>query len=63
MLRDIFNSVEGIGQYGIISLVIFLLFFIFLIVNTIALKKKDVDDFSRLPLDESSKESDGIHET
>jgi hypothetical protein len=44
-------------------LVIFLIFFIFLIVNTIALKKKDVDDFSRLPLDESSKESDGIHET
>jgi hypothetical protein len=63
MLRDIFNSVENIGQYGIISLIIFLLFFTFLLINTIALKEKDVDEFSRLPLDESSKKTDGIHET
>ncbi|MEI7898480.1 MAG: CcoQ/FixQ family Cbb3-type cytochrome c oxidase assembly chaperone [bacterium] len=62
MLRDIFKSVGGIEQYGIISMIIFVLFFAALLFYTISLKKKDVEDFSRMPLDDFSKESDEIQD-
>ena len=58
MLRDMFKSIEGFESYGLISMVIFVVFFALLIRHTVSLKRKDVDDFSRMPLDDFSKESD-----
>jgi uncharacterized membrane protein len=60
MLRDIFKSVGGIEGYGMISMIIFAVFFLMLLLHTFSLKKKDVDHFSRMPLDDFSKESDEI---
>ena len=62
MLRDIFKTIGGIESYGLISMIIFVVFFALLILHTSSLKKKDVEDFSRMPLDDFSKESDEIQD-
>jgi cbb3-type cytochrome oxidase subunit 3 len=58
MLRDIFKSVGGIEGYGLVSMIIFVVFFALLTLHTLSLKKKEVEDYSRMPLDDFSKESD-----
>ena len=58
MLRDVFTSIGGVESYGMISMIIFVLFFGLLILHTLSLKKKEVEDFSRMPLDDFSKKSD-----
>ena len=62
MLRDIFRSLGGFENYGLISMIIFVAFFILLIIHTMSLKTRDVDEYSRMPLDDASKESDEIHD-
>ncbi|MFZ4523683.1 MAG: hypothetical protein ACOYNC_18420 [Bacteroidales bacterium] len=62
MLRDVFKSLEGFESYGLISMIIFVVFFALLLLHTASLKRKDVDDFSRMPLDDLSKESDEIQD-
>ena len=58
MLRDVFKSIGGYESYGMISMIIFVVFFVLLLLYTISLKKKDVENFSRMPLDDFSKTSD-----
>ncbi|MCX6249390.1 MAG: hypothetical protein NTX61_01430 [Bacteroidetes bacterium] len=60
MLSDIFKSVAGIDNYGLISTILFLVFFGLVVIHTLSLKKKDVDDFSKLPFDNSTKDTDDI---
>ena len=62
MLRDVFKSLGGYESYGLISMIIFVVFFALLILHTASLKKKDVEDFSRMPLDDLSKDSDEIQD-
>ena len=62
MLRDIFSTIGGTNPFGILSMIIFVAFFVFLIINTVTLKAKDVEDFSRLPFEDNTKEQDDIHE-
>jgi hypothetical protein len=57
MLRDVFRSLGGFESYGLISMVIFLVFFAMLLLHTLTLKRKDVEDFSRMPLDDKSNDS------
>ena len=63
MLHDIFKSIGGVSHYGVISMVIFLLFFALLTLYALSLRKKDVEDFSRMPLEDHSKESDDNQES
>jgi len=62
MLRDIFKSIGGTENFGMVSMIIFVLFFVVLVLHTLLMRKKDVDDFSRMPLDDFSKESDDIQD-
>ena len=62
MLRDVFKSIGGFESYGLISMIIFVVFFALLILHTYSLKRKDVEDFSRMPLDDVSKESDDVQD-
>ena len=62
MLRDMFNSASGFESYGIISMIFFVVFFSLLLIHTLSIKKRDVEDFSRMPLDDFSKESDDIQD-
>jgi hypothetical protein len=57
MLRDVFRSLGGFESYGLISMIIFLAFFALLLLHTLTLTPKDVEDFSRMPLDDKSTES------
>ena len=63
MLRDMFTSMGGFEIYGMISMIVFVVFFGLLILHTYSLKKKDVEGFSNMPLDDSSKESDEIQDS
>jgi len=63
MLRDVFASIGGFESYGLVAMIIFVVFFTLLILHTISIKKRDVDDFSRMPLDEISKKSDDIQDS
>jgi len=58
MLRDVFKSIGGFESYGVISMIFFVIFFLILLWHTLSIKKKDVDRFSRFPLDDFTKESD-----
>jgi hypothetical protein len=58
MLRDVFKSIGGFESYGMISMIIFVVFFALLLLHTLSLNKKEVEDFSRLPFDDHSKESE-----
>jgi cbb3-type cytochrome oxidase subunit 3 len=60
MLRDIFQSVNGFEYFGIISTLIFVAFFILVVVNAYTIGKKDVEKFSRIPLDDSTTDSDKV---
>ena len=60
MLRDLFQSASGIENFGLISLILFGVFFILVVIHTLSLKKRDVDEFSRLPLDDFDKDSDTV---
>ena len=62
MLRDIFKSIGGTENYGMISMILFVFFFVILVLHTLLMRKKDVDDFSRMPLDDFSKKSDDIQD-
>jgi cbb3-type cytochrome oxidase subunit 3 len=58
MLRDFFQSTSGTDSFGMISMILFAVFFILLVIHTLSLKKKEVDEFSRMPLDDSNEDSD-----
>ena len=58
MLRDMFQSANGFESFGLISMFIFAAFFILVIIHTYSLKKEEVEDFSKMPLDDSTKDSE-----
>lgn len=58
MLRDFFTSLGDISQYGIISTLVFFIFFIIFIIRTVKMKNNEADSYGRMPLDDSSPESD-----
>ena len=60
MVRDLFQSAGGYDIFGVISTVIFLVFFFMVILYAFSLKKKDMDEFSRLPLDKQDSNSDEV---
>jgi hypothetical protein len=62
MLRDLFSTLGGIEKYGIISTLIFLIFFVLLLVQVVSLKPRDMDEYSKMPLDDTSKNTDEIQD-
>jgi hypothetical protein len=49
------SEIAGIEIYPIISLLIFVLFFTYMIWRTMKINKKDIANFSNIPLDEDEK--------
>ncbi len=58
MLRDIFKTVGGYEGYGMVSMVIFFVFFTLLVLYAFSIRRKDLDDFSRMPFDDRAGNSD-----
>lgn len=54
MLRFIkhhLTGIDGVSLYPIISLLIFVLFFLAVITYTVKMKRKDVDELSQIPFE------------
>lgn len=56
MFRDVLQAIEGIEIYPIISMIIFLLFFILIVIWAIKLDKKVVKNMKHLPLENNLSE-------
>jgi len=57
MLRFIkhnMTTIEGIDIYPVISLLIFTLFFAIVLMRVIKMSKKEVEELSNIPMDEST---------
>jgi len=54
MFKDVLQSIEGIEIYTIISMLIFILFFIGMIIWLFKVDKKYIKDMSELPLNEEN---------
>jgi hypothetical protein len=52
------EQIEGVHIFGIIALVIFLTFFTMMVIHALSLKKKDVEKWARIPIDEIEPESE-----
>jgi cbb3-type cytochrome oxidase subunit 3 len=52
LVREYLTSIAGVHIFAIISLMIFLLTFIFMVVHVYTLRKDEVRRFSRLPLED-----------
>jgi cytochrome c oxidase cbb3-type subunit 4 len=57
MYKDVLQSIAGIEIYPVISLILFLLAFTSILVWVIRLDKDKVKEYSRIPLEEDSKET------
>jgi cbb3-type cytochrome oxidase subunit 3 len=54
MFKDVLQSIEGIEIYTIISMLIFIVFFIGMIIWLFKVDKKYIKDMSELPLNEEN---------
>jgi len=62
MIRDLFQTMKGVDHYGMISTLIFVVFFAGVVIHTLSIRKKDVETFSRMPFDDSVNDSDDVKE-
>lgn len=62
MIENVLNKIGGVGFYGILSLVIFFLFFIGMLIWVFRLKKSHLKDMSTLPLETEPEPSNENHE-
>jgi len=51
MFKEVLQSINGIGVYAIISLIIFILFFVVIVLRLIRMDKNFIIKMERLPLD------------
>jgi cbb3-type cytochrome oxidase subunit 3 len=59
MYKDILQSIEGIEFYAIVSMIIFIFFFIGLTIWVFKVDKKYIKQMSELPLKEDNNEVSG----
>jgi uncharacterized membrane protein len=52
LIKEYLGSIAGVYIFAVISMLIFLITFIFMVIQTYSIKKEDVSDYSRLPLEE-----------
>jgi len=57
MFKNIFENIEGISIFPVISLILFMAIFIFIIVWIIRLKKEDVNEMKNIPLNDNLNDS------
>lgn len=53
MYKNVLESIQGITIYPLISLAIFFTFFVLLIIWVVRMKNTDIEEYSRLPLEDS----------
>lgn len=53
MFRQFINGIDGMDQYLIFSMIVFILFFVGVLIYVIRMKKADVDELANIPLSDS----------
>jgi len=56
MFKEVLQSIEGVEFYTIVSMIIFILFFIGMTIWLLKVDKKYIKDMSELPLKENENE-------
>ena len=56
MFRHLFDNAREIAAYPVFSLVVFFIFFVGVVVYVVRANKKQMDQMSRMPLDENEEE-------
>ena len=56
MFKEVLQSIEGVGFYTIVSMIIFILFFIGMTIWLLKVDKKYIKQMRELPLNEEDKE-------
>ena len=56
MFKEVLQSIQGIEFYTIVSMIIFILFFIGMIIWLFKVDKKYIKDMSELPLEDDNNE-------
>jgi hypothetical protein len=57
MMKNVLSDIGGVGIYGVISISLFFAVFTGALVLSLAMKKRDVEARSRLPLEDGSQPS------
>jgi hypothetical protein len=59
LIKEYLGSVEGADVFAIISMLIFLILFLFMIYHTYSLRKDDIKEYKKLPLEDSDNDLNG----
>jgi cbb3-type cytochrome oxidase subunit 3 len=54
MLRDVLHSIRGLEHFGMISMLLFVAFFVLVLIYAYSIRKKDIDDYRKIPFDDST---------
>ncbi len=60
MFNQVFQSVSGINNYGLISTIIFVVFFTIVVVHAFSIRKNELSEFSRMPFEDETKDSNEV---
>lgn len=52
LVKEYLGSIHGVYIYAVIAMLIFLIAFLFMVYHTYKLRKEDVGEYGRLPLEE-----------
>ena len=58
LIKEYLASIEGVYVFAVISMLIFLVTFLFMVYHTYSLKREDVRNYSRLPLEDDQKDQE-----
>jgi cbb3-type cytochrome oxidase subunit 3 len=52
LVREYLSSIEGVEVYAILAMLLFILAFVVMIIHVFSMRKKELGEFSRLPLED-----------
>ena len=52
LIKEYLGSIAGVYVFAVISMLIFIITFLILVIQTYSIRNDDLKDFSRLPLEE-----------
>jgi len=52
LIKEYLGSIAGVYVFAVISMLIFIITFLILVIQTYSIRKDDIKDYSKLPLEE-----------
>lgn len=60
LIKEYLGSISGVHVFGIISMLIFIITFLFMMYQTYIIRKDDARKYGRLPLEENEIDQNGL---